>query len=107
MLTRISFFFEKSIAFLAILLLLLIISAMVISRSYILRRRYRLRIEDVLGPGLLIAPSAQGSKINRLGTMPKIINTWLSEGGDKWNQVMVSSIFLLESLILMQLKLFI
>lgn len=41
-----------------------------------------------MGPGVLLAPRAQGSKLKRLGTIPKIINTWLAEGGDKWNQMM-------------------
>ena len=45
--------------------------------------------------GQLLAPRAQGSKIKRFGAMPKVFNTWLAEGGDKWNQMMVSFIFLL------------
>ena len=51
-----------------------------------------------MGPGLLLAPRAQGSKIKRFSKMPKVINTWLAEGGDKWNEMMVSYIFLLVSL---------
>jgi hypothetical protein len=96
---------KKSIAFLAILFLLLIISAGFIARSYILRRRYQRRLEDAMGPGQLLAtPRAQGSKIKRLGTLPKITNAWLAEGGDRWNQMMVSFIFLL-IVILIPLKL--
>jgi hypothetical protein len=87
--------FLNSIAFLAILFLLLIIAAGIVTRSYVLRRRAQRRLEDALGPGQLLAPRAQGSKIKRLGTAPKIINTWVAEGGDKWNQIMVSFIFLL------------
>jgi hypothetical protein len=85
---------KKSIAFLAILFLLLIVAAGFVARSYILRNRAQRRLEDAMGPGQLLAPRAQGSKIKRLGTMPKIFNTWLAESGDKWNQMMVS-IFLL------------
>ena len=96
-----SFFFKKSIAFLAILFLLLIISAGIVARSYILRRRYQRRLEDAMGPGLLLAPRAQGSKIKSFSTMPKMFNTWLAEGGDKWNDMMVSFMHLLVSLILM------
>lgn len=33
--------------------------------------------------------------------MPKMFNTWLAEGGDKWNDMMVSFMHLLVSLILM------
>ena len=87
------FFYYKSFAFLAILSVLLIISTgTVFVRSYILRRRYQRRLEDhdALGPGQLLTSRAQGSKIKRLGSMPKIINAWLAEGGDKWNQMMVS-----------------
>lgn len=100
-----SFFLKKSIAFLAILFLLLIISAGIVARSYILRRRYQRRLEDAMGPGLLLAPRAQGSKIKSFSTMPRIFNTWLAEGGDKWNDMMVSFMLLLVSLILTQLKL--
>ena len=70
--------------------MLLIISAGIVVRSYILRRRYQRRLEDALGTGQLLAPRAQGSKIKRLGSTPKIINAWVAEGGDKWNQMMVS-----------------
>ena len=61
----------------------------IVLRSYILRRRYQRRLEEALGTGLLLAPRAQGSKRKRFGTKPKMINTWLTEGGEKWNQMMV------------------
>ncbi|KAF8817031.1 hypothetical protein BYT27DRAFT_7247596 [Phlegmacium glaucopus] len=76
------------VTFLATLFLLLFVSCGIVLRSYILRRRYQRRLEEALGSGLLLAPRAQGSKKKRLGTKPKIINTWLTEGGEKWNQMM-------------------
>ena len=66
-----------------------------------MRRRQRQRLEDAFGPHHLLAPRAQGSKIKRLGAMPKMFDTWLAEGGDKWNQMMVSFIFVM---ILIQMK---
>ena len=60
-------------------------------RSYIIRRRQQRRQD--MNPGLLLAPRAQGSKLKRFGAIPKMLNTWLAEGGDKWNQMMVSFIF--------------
>jgi len=80
------------IAFLAILFILLFISACIVLRSYIVRRRYQQRLQDALGPGVLLTPRAQGSKIKRLGILPKITHTWLAQGGDKWNQMMPISV---------------
>lgn len=104
--------FFLSITFLATLFVLLVVSCGIVLRSYILRRRYQQRLEEALGSGLLLAPRAQGSKRKRLGTKPKIISTWLAEGGEKWNQMTVSlsqlsSIFLFISSLLISLKLMI
>ncbi|CAA7261492.1 unnamed protein product [Cyclocybe aegerita] len=76
------------VTFLATLFLLLFVSCAIVLRSYILRRRYQRRLEEAMAAGMLLAPRAQGSKRKRFGTKPKLIDTWLADGGEKWDQMM-------------------
>ncbi|KAF8158398.1 hypothetical protein B0H34DRAFT_454599 [Crassisporium funariophilum] len=41
-----------------------------------------------MAAGMLLAPRAQGSKRKRFGAKPKILDTWLADGGEKWAQMM-------------------
>ena len=55
-----------------------------------MRRRLRRRIEEAHALGIVLAPRTQGSKRRRFGAKPKMFDVWISEGGCKWNEIMVS-----------------
>ncbi|KAF8964370.1 hypothetical protein BDZ97DRAFT_1919057 [Flammula alnicola] len=76
------------VTFLATLFLLLFVSCAIVLRSYLLRRRYQRRLDEAMAAGMLLAPRTQGSKRKRFGAKPKIIDTWLSDGGPVWDHIM-------------------
>jgi hypothetical protein len=86
-----------SVTFLVTLFLLLFISAAIVLRSYLLRRRFQRQIDEALASGLLITP---GSRRRRLGPKPKIHNTWVTQGGHNWCEMMVSKSIISSYLVL-------
>ena len=42
-----------------------------------------------MAAGMVLTPRAQGSKRKRFGAKPKIVDTWLAPGGEKWDSIMV------------------
>ncbi|KAJ7288379.1 hypothetical protein C8J57DRAFT_1280033 [Mycena rebaudengoi] len=65
--------------FLATLILLLVVSCTVLSRSALLRRRYRNAIARALEQGFVLAPPEQGSHKLAFGTKPQLHDVWLSD----------------------------
>lgn len=78
-----------SVTFLATLFLLLFVSCAIVLRSYILRRRFQRSLDDAMAAGMVLTPRAQGSKRKRFGAKPKMTDTWLTQGGEKWDSIMV------------------
>ncbi|TFK74784.1 hypothetical protein BDN72DRAFT_832870 [Pluteus cervinus] len=76
------------VTFLATLFLLLFVSCAIVLRSYILRRRFQVHLDQAMAAGMLLAPRAQGSKKRRFGTKPKFFDTWLVDGGDTWEEML-------------------
>ncbi|KAF5369260.1 hypothetical protein D9758_002634 [Tetrapyrgos nigripes] len=74
--------------FLATLLVLLLISCSIVFRSFVLRRRYRRRLQEALASGGVLAPRTQGSHRKRFRTRPRFFDVWLNEGGDTWEDTM-------------------
>jgi len=74
--------------FLATLLLLLAVSCAIVIRSFILRRRFRRRIEEAIAAGVLIPGSlddgpagAMGRRRRDFGEKPKLWEVWVDENG--------------------------
>jgi hypothetical protein len=44
-----------------------------------------------MAAGMVLTPRAQGSKRKRFGAKPKMTDTWLAQGGEKWDSIMVCS----------------
>jgi hypothetical protein len=84
-----------SITFLATLFLLLFVSSGIVLRSYILRRRFQRQIDEAVAAGFLLSPRAQGSRKRHFGAKPKIYNSWVTSGGHKWSEMMVSETIIL------------
>ncbi|KIM43148.1 hypothetical protein M413DRAFT_443960 [Hebeloma cylindrosporum] len=42
-----------------------------------------------MAAGMVLTPRVQGSKRKRFGAKPKITDTWLVPGGEKWDSIMV------------------
>ncbi|EGN97997.1 hypothetical protein SERLA73DRAFT_182816 [Serpula lacrymans var. lacrymans S7.3] len=79
--------------FLATLFVLLLISSAIILRSFVLRRRFRRRVEEAIAAGIYIdvAPrAAAGSRTFRvLGEKPKFYETWITPtNNQKWDGLM-------------------
>ncbi|KAF7422594.1 hypothetical protein PC9H_010750 [Pleurotus ostreatus] len=73
--------------FLATLFLLLGISALIVFRSLVIRRRLERRINHAIQEGLVAAPRAPGSKHSRLTKKPKLHDVWVECGGGTWEEV--------------------
>lgn len=81
---------RNSVTFLATLFLLLFISCAILLRSYILRRRFRRHSEGDFGAGLLLTPRSPGSRHTRFGHVPKLFDSLIINGGEKWRDMRVS-----------------
>lgn len=79
----------RRITFLATLFLLLFISCTIVLRSFIIRRRFQRQIDEALAAGIILAPRAQGSRKRRYGHKPKFHTSWVAQGGEKWDEMMV------------------
>ncbi|KAF9497667.1 hypothetical protein BDN71DRAFT_1504652 [Pleurotus eryngii] len=80
--------------FLATLFLLLGISALIVFRSLVIRRRLERRINHAIQEGLVAAPGAPGSKHSRLTKKPKLHDVWVERGGGAWEEVQVGTLSL-------------
>ena len=78
-----------SITFLATLLVLLVVSCVVVFRSYVIRRRYPLHLDEAIAAGIILAPRTQGGRRRRLAAKPRLFTSCLVQGGERWNQMMV------------------
>ncbi|EDR09313.1 uncharacterized protein LACBIDRAFT_326010 [Laccaria bicolor S238N-H82] len=70
--------------FLATLVLLLSVSAAIVVRSFILRRRHRLMVEEAIRNGTWVAPAPLTSRASRnvdLSKKPKMWEVYLGQGG--------------------------
>ncbi|KIJ44079.1 hypothetical protein M422DRAFT_30607 [Sphaerobolus stellatus SS14] len=71
--------------FLATLLLLLAVSCAIVVRSFILRRRFRRRIEEAIAAGVLVPGSLDEGGVGRrrrdFGEKPKLWDVWVDEHG--------------------------
>ncbi|KAG1723213.1 hypothetical protein EDB19DRAFT_1764213 [Suillus lakei] len=67
--------------FLATLFVLLLISASIIFRSFLVRRRFRRRVEDALGQGVFhdMQPSALGLTSRFIGKKPSVHEAWVEQ----------------------------
>jgi hypothetical protein len=79
--------------FLATLFLLLFVSSAIILRSFILRRRFRRRIEQAILAGVIV-PNRPGHRTSRrrrpIGEKPKLWEAWVSPAyGDRWDTIVV------------------
>lgn len=97
-----------SFTFLATILILVLLSASLVLRSYILRRRYRQRFQQALadglfadldrntfdGPGQFDPLGGFGRSARQLGPKPVVWDTWAhpADKGDssRWSSVMAS-----------------
>ena len=77
--------------FLATLVLLILISFAIIVRSFVLRRRFRRRVEEALAAGAILpVPAPRGNRQRRdHRERPIIYDTWVKSGGEKWQYMMV------------------
>lgn len=78
--------------FLATLFLLLFVSSAIILRSFILRRRFRQRIEEAILAGVMV-PNQPGGRVSRrraLGEKPKLWETRVFPADDDgWDSIVV------------------
>ena len=90
---------STSFTFLATILILVLLSASLVLRSYILRRRYRQRFQQALADGLFTdlnndADTFGGFRrtTRRLGPKPVVFDTWIHPADkDTWFSITVSS----------------
>lgn len=76
--------------FLATLLLLLAISFAIVFRSYILRRRYRQRLEAAIEQGLLPSRLESRRRKKNIGRKPKVWDIWISPSpASYWDDITV------------------
>ncbi len=80
------------VTFLATLFLLLFVSAAIVLRSFLLRRRYHQRLDAAFAAGLFLAPRAQGSRRRRFGHRPALRSAWIAPGGPSWASTTVSTL---------------
>ncbi|ETW81596.1 hypothetical protein HETIRDRAFT_173276 [Heterobasidion irregulare TC 32-1] len=80
--------------FLATLFLLLFVSCAIILRSFILRRRFRRRVEEAILSGAMV-PNARGPMGHRrdFGEKPRLWDSWIAPpAGDGWEDIMPVSV---------------
>jgi len=70
-----------SFTFLATLFVLLLISASIIFRSFLIRRRFRRRVEGALGQGVFfdLPPSGLGLTSRFIGEKPRVHEAWVEQ----------------------------
>ncbi|KAI0061717.1 hypothetical protein BV25DRAFT_742912 [Artomyces pyxidatus] len=81
--------------FLATLFLLLFVSSAIILRSFVLRRRFRRRIEEAILAGVMTPnEAAHRGRRRNFGAKPKMWEAWVSPGGDagSWASIMPVSV---------------
>lgn len=84
-----------SFTFLATLFVLLLISASIIFRSFLVRRRFRRRVEDALAQGVFLdlQPSALGLTSRYIGEKPSVHEAWVEPDApqekSQWQAIMV------------------
>jgi hypothetical protein len=84
-----------SFTFLATLFVLLLISASIIFRSFLIRRRFRRRVEDALAQGVFLdlQPSALGLTSRYIGEKPSVHEAWVEPDAihekSQWQAIMV------------------
>lgn len=82
-----------SFTFLATILILVLLSASLVFRSYILRRRYRQRFQEALTDGLFADLDGYPRSTRRLGPKPVVWDTWIQLDKDAtWSSITVSSL---------------
>ncbi|KAG2153054.1 uncharacterized protein EDB93DRAFT_1136325 [Suillus bovinus] len=80
--------------FLATLFVLLLISASIIFRSFLIRRRFRRRVEDALAQGVYIdlQPSVLGLTSRYIGEKPSVHEAWVKQDAlqekSQWQAIM-------------------
>lgn len=80
--------------FLATLFVLLLISASIIFRSFLIRRRFRRRVEDALAQGVFLdlQPSALGLTSRYIGEKPSVHEAWVEPDAlqekSQWQAIM-------------------
>lgn len=80
--------------FLATLFVLLLISASIIFRSFLVRRRFRQRVEDALAQGVVLdlQPSVFGLTSRYIGEKPSVHEAWVDQGAPReksqWQAIM-------------------
>ena len=79
----------SSFTFLATLLLLLAVSCAIVMRSFVLRRRFRRRVEEALAAGIIL-PQHPPRKRD-FGEKPRLWDAWLTPTDTKWSSIMVRS----------------
>jgi hypothetical protein len=88
--------YVRRFTFLATLFLLLFVSSAIILRSFILRRRFRRRIEEAILAGVI--PPPQTGRVNRrrvIGEKPKLWEARVCPAsGDRWDTIVVRFPFL-------------
>lgn len=83
-----------SFTFLATLFVLLLISASIIFRSFLVRRRFRRRVEDALAQGVFLdlQPSALGLTSRYIGEKPSVHEAWVEQDAlqekSQWQAIM-------------------
>ncbi|KAG1825339.1 hypothetical protein EV424DRAFT_676162 [Suillus variegatus] len=86
--------------FLATLFVLLLISASIIFRSFLVRRRFRRRVEDALAQGIYIdlQPTALGLTSRYIGEKPSVHEAWVeqdvSREKSQWQAIMPVAVLL-------------
>lgn len=87
-----------SFTFLATLFVLLLISASIIFRSFLIRRRFRQRVDGALAQGTIIdlQPSGLGLTSRFIGEKPRVHEAWVEQSGmpqekAHWQAIMVRS----------------
>jgi len=76
--------------------LLLFVSSAIILRSFILRRRFRQRIEDAILAGVIVPNNQTGraSRRRALGEKPKLWETRVFPADDdRWDSIVVRTLF--------------
>jgi len=86
-----------SFTFLATLFVLLLISASIIFRSFLIRRRFRQQVEGALAQGVYfnVSPSGLGFATHYIGEKPKVHEAWIKQSVSRektqWQNIMVFS----------------
>ncbi|KAL0960968.1 hypothetical protein HGRIS_005965 [Hohenbuehelia grisea] len=77
--------------FLSTLIVLVLISGLIILRSFIIRRRINRSIQEALQQGILLplnTPGGRGGKCKYVVQQrPKLYESWLADGGEMWDEM--------------------